>query len=201
MEEACWVAGRGERGGGGVMRAVVPTRTRAHSSGHGQRGAPAGASLGTWCPFPPHLPSAPHQRLGLQEPAWHQAGWTEDSGDGQGGGTLQPLRSHTPGSQGTPLTPAPGLSLFSDPAGSSLVALASPSPLTTDLTLSLSGPHVDFWPRQGCYPSLGSCSSQQPGWEVPPTPPSPHRQLFSPGLVGTGPHSLSPVGPSLTPWA
>lgn len=41
------------------MRAVVPTRTRAHSSGHGQRGAPAGASLGTWCPFPtdPPLPT------------------------------------------------------------------------------------------------------------------------------------------------
>lgn len=36
MEEARWVVGRGERGGGGVMRAVVPTRTRAHSSGHGQ---------------------------------------------------------------------------------------------------------------------------------------------------------------------
>ena len=77
------------------MGAVVPTRSCAHSSGHGQRGAPAGASLGTWCPFPPHLPSAPHQRLGLQEPAWHQAGRMEDSRDGQRGGTLQPLRSHS----------------------------------------------------------------------------------------------------------
>lgn len=38
----------------------------------------------------------------------------------------------TPGSQGLP-TAAPAFSLFSDPAGSSLLALPSPSPLTADL--------------------------------------------------------------------
>lgn len=59
MEEACWVAGRGERGGGGVMRAVVPTRTRAHSSGHGQRGPLLELLWAPGAPSPLTLPSPP----------------------------------------------------------------------------------------------------------------------------------------------
>lgn len=117
------------------MGAVVPTRSCAHSSGHGQRGAPAGASLGTWCPFPPHLPSAPHQRLGLQEPAWHQAGRMEDSRDGQRGGTLQPLRSHSHPRQ--PRRPQPQPRGFPCSPSGRLFACGSALPFSTDRRLGL----------------------------------------------------------------
>lgn len=112
MEEARWVAGRGERGGGGVMRAVVPTRTRAHSSGHGQRGAPAGASLGTWCPFPtdpslltchlhPIRDSDVNSLLGIKLGGRRTPGTNKEE-------ALSNLLGHTPQAARAPPHPSPG---------------------------------------------------------------------------------------------
>ena len=67
---------------------------------------------------------------------------------------LSNLLGDTPGSQGPP-TAAPAFSLFSDPAGSSLVALPSPSPVTWSLTLSLRGTPRGFLALPGLSPLCG----------------------------------------------
>lgn len=70
---------------------------------------------------------------------------------------LSNLLGDTPGSQAPPRTAAPAFSLFSDPAGSSLVALPSPSPLTADLVSDSKPPWIPlgFLAPPGLSPLCG----------------------------------------------
>lgn len=174
MEEPRWVAGvgsgrkRSHEGSRPHPRMLTAVATVSEG--------PCWASLGTWCPLPSPPAILPHQRLGLQEPAWHPS-WVDGGLGTDKGGTLQPLRSHSHPRQPRRPSSSPGLSLFSDPAGSSLVALPSPYPLTADLVSDSKPPWTPrgFWPLQGCHPSLGSCSfpTAQLGRASQPLPPSP----------------------------
>ena len=88
---------------------------------------------------------------------------------------LSNLLGDTPGSQGPP-TAAPAFALFSDPAGSSLVALPSPSPLTADLVSDSKPPWNPTWisgPAGAVTPLWGPALPHSPAGTCLPCPPHP----------------------------